>query len=299
MPTPPKRLVIFGCGYVGTAVALEAMAHGIAVTALTRNAANAVVLREQGIEVITADLADQAWHERIPVAPDFALNCVSSGGAGIAGYERSYVRGMESVIAWARRVGPVGTLVYTSSTSVYPQGGGIEVDEEAPTGGAESTERARLLLAAEDMLRAAPPACRRWFILRLAGIYGPGRHHLLEQVKQGEVSGLAAMRLNLIHRDDIVTAIMACFAAPAAVANAVFNVVDDAPTAKAEVVAWLAERLAQSPPRFTGQPVGGRRELTPDRVVRNGRVKAALGWQPRFPSYRDGFAKLVSNTTAL
>ena len=289
-----KRLVIFGCGYVGTAVALEAATRGWSVTALTRNAASAIVLREQQIETVVADLAGDAWHAQIAGDADFVLNCVSSGGRGVDGYRHSYVDGMRSILAWARRRGAAGTLVYTSSTSVYPQGGGMTVEESAPTLAAEAGERAKLLLAAEDELRAAEGAVGRWFILRLAGIYGPGRHHFIDQVRAGEAAGTGEAHLNLIHRDDIVAAINACFNAPATVRNEVFNVVDDAPARKAAITAWLATQLGVAPPRFTGEAVSERRGLTPDRVISNAKLRRALGWAPRYPSFCEGCANLLS-----
>jgi nucleoside-diphosphate-sugar epimerase len=287
-----KELVIFGCGYVGAAVATQAIARGLRVTALTRNAAKAILLRGQGIATVVADLSSATWHDQIPLAPERVLNCVSSGTGGLEGYRRSYVDGMASIAAWARARGGVGTMVYTSSTSVYPQDGGAKVDETAPT--ADAGERGRVLLEAERLLRESAGAWRRWFVLRLAGIYGPGRHHLLEQVKSGEVAGLGSHRLNLAHRDDIVAAIEACFASPAAVASEIFNVADDAPTAKTEVVEWLADRLGAKTPRFTGEPAAGRRKITPDRMIVNTKLKAALGWRPRYPTFREGYENLLS-----
>src|SRR5688572_7340998 len=130
MPTLSGRhLVIFGCGYVGTAVARWAATAGLRVTALTRNAASAVVLREVEINAVVADLASHTWHEEISVAPDFALNCVSSGGGGAEAYRHSYLQGMESIAAWTTARGGIGTFLYTSSTSVYPQGEGAIVNE--------------------------------------------------------------------------------------------------------------------------------------------------------------------------
>jgi nucleoside-diphosphate-sugar epimerase len=285
-----KRLVIFGCGYVGAATALDALARGARVTALTRNAAKADALRAQGIETIVADLASDRWHGQISGEPDFALNSVSSGGGGLAGYQHSYVEGAASIDAWAQRHGRIGTYVYTSSTSVYPQGAGAVLDESAPTHPAHAGERAQLLLATEDRVRASP--CARWFILRLAGIYGPGRHHVIDQVRGGEVAGSGDHRLNVIHRDDIVSAIGACLAAPATVANEIFNVADDGPAHKAEIVAWLAVHLGVPSPRFTGEPASGRRALTPDRVISNAKLRATLGWVPRYPTFREGYASL-------
>ncbi|MSU65182.1 MAG: NAD-dependent epimerase/dehydratase family protein [Opitutus sp.] len=288
-----KRLVIFGCGYVGQAVAQEALARGWHVTALTRNAAKASELIGLGIESLVADLATDEWHERIQGAPQVVLNCVSSGGGGLDGYRRSYVDGMASILAWAGRgPGPVGTFVYTSSTSVYPQGEGAVLDETAATEAVR--ERGRILLEAESALRAATGVCGRWFILRLAGIYGPGRHHFVDQVRSGEVAGRAGHHLNLIHRDDIVGAIWACFGAPPAAANEVFNVADDGAATRADIASWLATRLRLPIPRFSGEPMGNRRSVTPDRIIGNSKLKARLGWRLRHPTFREGYDNLLS-----
>lgn len=287
-----KRLVIFGCGYVGAAVARWAATTGLRVTALTRNPSSAVLLRELDLDTVVADLATDQWHDKIAPAPELALNCVSAGGGGIPSYRHSYVEGMESILAWARQRGPVGTLVYTSSTSVYSQGSGMVIDETVSATAA--SERAQLLLAAESKLQSSGGACARWFVLRLAGIYGPGRHHLLEQVRAGEVSGTADHHLNLIHRDDIASAIAACFSSPIGIGSDVFNVADDGRATKSEIVTWLAGELALAPPRFTGEPAGGRRAVTPDRVISNAKIKAILGWSPRYSTFRDGYASLLS-----
>lgn len=286
-----KRLVVFGCGYLGAEVARAGVARGLRVTALTRNPARAAVLEAEGIRAVVADLAESAWHHQIESRPDFVLNCVSSGGTGLDGYRHSYVEGMQSLLAWLRARGPAGTLVYTSSTSVYPQDGGATVDENATPGG---EERPRLLLEAERQVREGAGARDRWFILRLAGIYGPGRHHLLNQVRTGEVAGRGEYRLNLAHRDDIAAAVLACFAAPAGVRDEIFNVADDGAASKAEVVRWLAQRTGAPEPHFTGEPLAGRRTLTPDRVIANAKLKRTLGWQPRFPTYREGYETLLS-----
>jgi nucleoside-diphosphate-sugar epimerase len=293
-----KSLVIFGCGYVGAAVAGAARAQGAKVTALTRNAEKAGALRAAGIDVVVGELSHAAWHRRIGAAPDCVLNCVSSGGGTLDDYRRSYVEGMSSVLAWARNVGGVGAIVYTSSTSVYPQGDDALVTEADGHDGV--SERGELLLTAERLLCDAAEAGARRFVLRLAGIYGPGRHYLLEQIRSGLVSGLGHHRLNLIHRDDIVGAILACLTSARGEGHApgaaeIFNVADDHPTPKAEVVAWLAARLGVPEPAFSGEPVGGRRALVPNRRISNARIKAALGWRPTFADFRAGYANVLSD----
>lgn len=291
-----RRLVIFGCGYVGTAVARQAVEGGLRVTALTRNPGVAAALEGLGVETVVADLAGDDWHARIPSGADFVLNCVSSGGGGLENYRRSYVAGMRSVLAWAAQRG-VGTLAYTSSTSVYPQGGGVVVDENAPTDGAG--ESALILLEAEKLLgekSAAAPTVQRAFILRLAGIYGPGRHHLLDLLRTGaeEIAGSGDHRLNLIHRDDVARAVWAVFQAPAVVTGGIFNVADDGAATKTEIVGWLANRLGIPAPRFNGEPAQSRRRTPPDRIIANAKLKAELGWRPVFPSFREGYAALLA-----
>lgn len=263
---------------------------GMRVTALTRNAERAAGLRNLGVTTVVADLADELWHGRVGKA-DFALNCVSSGGGGAEAYRRSYFGGMKSVLAWSQGNGPVETLVYTSSTSVYPQGGGVKVDESMPVSGRD--ERTTVLVETEARLRAAGPAVRRSVVLRLAGIYGPGRTHLLEQVRMGEVSGEGAQHLNLIHRDDACGAIWAAFGSATPAEHSVFNVADDGAATKAEITAWLAGQLGVPAPRFTGEPTGGRTPV-PDRIIVNTRLKTVLGWRLRWPDFRAGYASLLS-----
>ena len=166
------------------------------------------------------------------------------------------------------------------------------VDEAMPVSAA--TDQAQILIDTEARVQSNPGAWRRWFVLRLAGIYGPGRHHLLEQVRAGEVAGTGEHHLNLIHRDDVVSAIAACITAAPDAGNEILNVADDGRPRKDEVVNWLAHQLGLPAPRFTGRIIG-RRAATPDRVIANDRLKARLGWRPRYPTFRDGYANLLSH----
>ena len=84
------------------------------------------------------------------------------------------------------------------------------------------------------------------------------------------MSGLGSAHLNLIHRDDAAAAIRAC------------------------IVAWLAGQFGVPLPAFTGQPVGQRRSVTPDRIISNARLKERLGWRPHYATYRDGYGSLLS-----
>jgi len=291
-----KRLVIFGCGYVGSALARVAVSAGIRVEALTRNLDKAAGLRAAGLaKVVLADLSTADWHGQIPGGADFVVNCVGSGGPDA--YRQTYVAGMQSVLAWATKGGvPVDAFVYTSSTSVYSQSGGALVDESSPAGGAALN--GTIIRESEILLQdAAPSTVRRHFILRLAGIYGPDRHHLLDQLRAGSsrLAGTGDHRLNLAHRDDIVAAILACLGAPPNTGSQVFNVADSAPAPRAEVVRWLAGRLGRPVPDFDGS-LTGRNDGTPpaDRIISNAKIQRLLGWQPRYPDYRAGYENILS-----
>lgn len=288
----PRQVALFGAGYIGTALARVLLERGLQVVALTRNLERAAELSAVGARVVVADLASPAWHGEIG-SVDGVVNCVSSGGGGPDGYRHSYVEGARSILQWLGRVKPPEALVYTSSTSVYPQHGGV-VDEESPTDAA--TGNALFLLEAERLMAGAHARglTRRACVLRLAGIYGPGRHHLLDQLRAGHgaLPGRGDHRLNLAHRDDIVAALLLALEKGPEGAT-ILNVADDAPSPKAEVVAWLATRLGVPVPGFSGVGVPGRRAETPDRTVSNRRIKQVLGWRPRYPDFRAGYEAIL------
>lgn len=286
-----RRLWVFGAGYVGSALCRRALAAGWEVRALTRNESTAALLKRDGVECVIADIASTQWHEKVGNWPDAVVNCVSSGGGGVDGYRRSYLEGSCSLAAWRAARGFTGVTIYTGSTSVYPQGEGQSLDELADTG-LGATELAEILLQTERTLADGPG---KTFIFRLSGIYGPGRHHLLDALRAGEtcLPGRGDFHLNLVHRDDIVKAIGCALGAESQVAGGIFNITDDTPARKQEVVSWLAEKMGKPAPSFSGEPTSGRRRLVPDRIILNRKAKAILGWFPSFPSFREGYAAIL------
>lgn len=286
--------MIFGCGYVGTALARCLLDAGVRVGALTRNVERAAGLRALGLaEVIAAPLHATDWQRQLSGDYEAVVNCVSSAGGGLEGYRLSYIEGQQRILEWlAGR--PLRSYVYTSSTSVYPQDGGVEVDETVDTNGPSPT--ARLLLEAERLVAEAP-GLDPWYVLRLAGIYGPERHYLLDQLLEpsGAIPGRGDYTLNMIHRDDAVTAIIAALGGAAP--PGIYNVCDSEPTHKAVVLAELAARLERPLPRFDPEAVSPRLERRggrmPDRKVSNRKALACLGWVPRYPSFREGYGAML------
>ncbi len=288
--------MIFGCGYVGTALAAHCLASGVRVGALTRNPETAAHLRAMGVEeVIEGDLADPDWHARVQGHYEAVVNCVSSAGGGVAGYRKSYLEGQRAILEWCAGRG-IRSYVYTSSTSVYPQDGGVIVDESADT--REAPETGQILLQSEQLVAEAAARLGRWYVLRLAGIYGPGRHHLLDQLRDGPgvIPGRGDYTLNLIHLDDIVAAICAALANSRA-PSGIYNIADDSPETKASLMNWLADALGLPAPRFDPDQVSARLQRRggrmPDRKILNAKAKRELGWAPKYPSFREGYRAML------
>jgi nucleoside-diphosphate-sugar epimerase len=198
-----QRLII-GCGYLGRRVARNWTAQGDTVFALTRTAEHAEGFRQAGITPIVGDITDAASLTGLPEADTILLAVGLDRQAGHSQRD-VYVGGLDNVLS--QLPGSVRRLIYISSTSVYGQNGGEWVDEssecrpESPNG--------QVCLEAERLLQQKVPQAN---ILRLAGIYGPGRLVArIDALRAGQApEGNPDGWLNLIHVDDAVAAVLAC-----------------------------------------------------------------------------------------
>ena len=265
------------------------MEMGWRVSALTRNLDTARFLRDQGVsKVVEAGLAGKGWHDQLDPSQDFVVNCVGAASPTLDGYEESYVRGQESVREWLAG-GKAGALLFTSSISVYPQRGGSLVDETARTENA--SERARLLLEAEEKCLAPSPGISRSFVLRLAGIYGPDRHLLVEKLKRGEsFGGNSSRTLNLIHVEDAARAIVFSLNSGREIKGGIYNVSDGSHFSRGEIVSWLADKLGLQATGFAEDDPPN----SPDRKISIERIKTELKWTPLYNSFVKGYESILS-----
>jgi nucleoside-diphosphate-sugar epimerase len=300
-PTQPqfknKRIAIFGAGWLGTEIAKEALRMGMEVTTLTRNPETSARLRDFGVKnPLAAKLTASEWHGEVPREQDFVVNCVSSSGNGLEGYRESYVLGNRSILEWAGKT-HLASFVYTGSTSVYTQTDGSTVDESSPT--PDPSPSGAILLEAEALLEGHSPF-RSTNVLRLGGLYGPGRHYLLNQLREGsgELAGRGDLLLNLLHLEDAVSAVFA------ALANGLegfqkFNATDGNPSTKQEIVSWMAGKLGMPTPTFNPDattarsPIRQSRGTIPSRIVSNKKLREELRWEPKYPSFREGYEALL------
>ncbi|MCL7463091.1 NAD-dependent epimerase/dehydratase family protein [Pseudomonas sp. NW5] len=278
-----RSVVIVGCGDVGSRLGQQLLAAGWCVYGLRRN----VAALPAGLRPVAADLREAAcpaqWPEQ---APDYLVYCATPDGSGEAAYRAAYVEGLRHVLGWlaARQQRPRRVL-FVSSTGVYGQQAGEWVDEASPC--APQAYNGRILLEAEALAQASGlPATA----VRLAGIYGPGRTWLLDQVRAGyRPATPEPLYGNRIHADDaaaLLAFLLQQDAAGVALADCYLGV-DDAPSPLLEVVDWLRERLGVT--QVLAQPAprrGGSKRCS------NARARA-LGWVPRYPDYRAGYAALL------
>jgi nucleoside-diphosphate-sugar epimerase len=128
-------------------------------------------------------------------------------------------------------------------------------------------------------------------ILRLAGIYGPGRGYWFRQYLKNEarIEGDGGRILNMIHRDDVVGAIIA--ALKSGRPGEVYNVVDNEPVTQRAFFHWLSGALAgELPPSVAEDPGAVRKRGVTNKRVSNERLKMELGYQFKYPTFREGYS---------
>jgi nucleoside-diphosphate-sugar epimerase len=282
------RVLIIGCGYVGLPLGVELVRLGHEVFGVRRSADAGTALADAGIKPLAADVTQPADLARLPGPFDWVVNCVSSGRGGEDQYRQIYLQGTRNLIEWLSAA-PPKKFVYTGSTSVYGQNDGLPVKETSPI--EPATETGRVLLETENVLLEAVrqkkfPAV----ILRVAGIYGPDRGHLLQQYLKNEarIPGQGARFINMIHRDDLVGVIIAALTSGRP--GEIYNAVDDEPVAQIPFFRWLSETLGKWMPPFAGEAeeAGRKRGLTNKRV-QNRKLKMELGHQFKYPNFRKGY----------
>lgn len=283
MFSPSHRVLILGAGYVGRRLAdMLREQDGLAPTLWVQSADSARELQGAGFETVVGDAADPAiWeplkHERF----DAMVLAASSGRGGVEAYERVFL----DVPAEAIRQQPGARLVFVSSTSVYGQQHGEDVSEASEA--EPTTPTSRVLRRAEDLAL--------WHgatVLRVAGIYGPGRSIYLKKLREGTATldGAGKRYLNQVHRADVAGAIHHVLAEPAT-AGQIFNVADDSHPTLRELYRWLAERLDKEMPPSAAPDPNRKRGQTSKRVS-NAKLKTS-GWVPVYATYQDGYEAVM------
>ncbi|MBY6127252.1 SDR family oxidoreductase [Qipengyuania aquimaris] len=257
------RLFIFGLGYTAGRFAQEMRAKGWHVDA-TGSAGNVEFSDRGAVEKALAS----ATHVLSSVPPDRES-------------------GLDPVLSTYRNQMGEAWYGYLSSTGVYGDAAGAWVDETSPTGKGRRTARSE---ADALWLRLGAR------VFRLPGIYGPGRS-IFERIEAGKAHriDLPGQVFSRVHVDDIVAGLVAAIesGAPAGA----YNLADDLPTSQNAVVEEAARLLGIDPPPLQTIEEA---DLSPmargfyaeNRRVANGKAKRILGWEPEYPTYREGLAAI-------
>jgi len=297
MNEPLPHVLIAGCGYVGKRLALRLQAQ-FDVTGMVRTSASAMDLAALGIRAHILDLDRIRTATSVPERLDQAaiIYLAPPTPSGESDLRLDRFLQIASV--------PPRVFVYMSTTGVYGDTGGALVDESSPL--EPRTERARRRVSAEEMTRVWCTERRiRRVILRVPGIYGPGRLPLdrlreREPVVREEDAGIS----NRIHVDDLVEACAVAVVNPEA--RGVYTISDGSSitsTAFLNAVADIAKlprppqvsmeeaQLTFSPSRLSF--------IDESRRVSNERMLKHLGVRLKYADYREGIKASLAEQSGI
>jgi nucleoside-diphosphate-sugar epimerase len=283
-----SRLFLFGFGYCARHFlrAFEASGGGATATATSRDGAGAPAAGR--VELLAFSPAGS--DPRIPgrIAESAALL------ASIPPDERGdpAMRAFRDAIL---RSPTLERIVYLSSTGVYGDHGGAWIDETAAC--VPSDARSALRLEAENGWRSVgSESGKAVHVLRLGGIYGPGRN-ALEDLRNGTARRVVkpGLAFNRIHVEDIARAIAACLANRGP--GGTWNVVDDEPAPPQDVVAYAAALAGVEPPpeipfEAAGLSTAARAFYADSKRCANRALRRELGVTLAYPTYREGLRAL-------
>ena len=199
------KIAIIGCGYVGSAVAKlwSEKGHKMIITTTTPERVSELQNITQQVVVMKGN----DFNAMKDVLQNQEVVLLSVGDRYRTGYKQTYLETAETLLTALKKTPTVKQIIYTGSYSVYGDKNGEWVDENSSV--TPATEGGKILHETEQVLLSASTPQQRVCILRLGGIYGPGR----ELVKifsrwEGQTRpGSGNDVTNWIHLDDIVEAL--------------------------------------------------------------------------------------------
>lgn len=276
--TESIRVLVAGCGDVGGRAAALLAARGAQVWGLRRRPDQL----PPGVLPCAADLGNPATLRALPEV-DYLLFAGAADHSSEASYRALYVEGLRNLLA-ALPAAP-RRLLFTSSTGVYAQSQGEWVDEQSPT--EPNRFSGRIMLEAEQLALASGfPAT----LVRLGGIYGPGRNRLIEMVRSGHGSSAnSPIFANRIHSEDAarILAFLVERDQRGLVVEGCYLGVDDDPAPVHEVEAFIACQLGVSLAQSDESNRSGSKRCS------NRRLRQS-GFNLLYPSYREGYRALLS-----
>lgn len=275
-------VLIAGCGDLGCQLGSQLSQKGHQVYGIRRNI-EALPEEITGLECnLFRPICD------LPDKIDYVFYIVSADKYKDIDYYHAYVLGVKNLLH-ALQDHHVKRFFFTSSTSVFGQSEGEWVDESSPT--EEHGFSTRRLIEGEQLaLEGDIPAT----VIRFGGIYGPGRTHLIDLVREGKAHCMENVWSNRIHSADCVGIFIHLMELNEQTPDKVDEIyigVDNQPTPSCEVYEWLAEQL--SVPEVEHQePSENTRLMRSNKRLSNARLRAT-GYEMHYPTYQDGYIELI------
>lgn len=273
-------VLIVGCGDLGSAVAVLLHQAGHQVIGV-RKSAQQLPFNMQTVQLdITLPRAVSALEF---FRPEIILYCVAATAQEDDNYYQHYVLGLQHVLASQATNPNLKHVFFVSSTRVYGQQTS-ELLDEATLALANDFGGFRLL-EAEQQLQSIHCSST---VLRLSGIYGPGRLYLVNMAKDRARWPQQNQWSNRIHRDDAAgfIAYLVGLVLDGHPVQPLYVVTDSMPTAQYDVLNWLAKRLHLSHQAdAAATPTQGKR-------LSNRRLLAS-GYELKYPNYQVGYSELV------
>ncbi len=292
--------LIVGCGYLGTRLAQALIAQRSTIFGTTRSEQKAKHLAALGIRPlllsVTEPLTYASLSRALQAHPLDVYYMIPPGRLDGSPSTRQTVLGGTAHMVRALKHAQVRRAILVSSTAVYGQTNGQRIDADTPA--EPNGERAELMLQGEQLWLHAGQG---FHVLRLAGIYGPGRVIGLKAVReQAPLIGDPEALLNLIHVDDAVSLLLAITHSESA--SPIELGCDGHPTPRIEYYTRLAELLNVAPPvTMDAQMAAIHLGLNPERLSRssskaldNRITRQRTGWEPAYPGFRAGLRALLN-----
>lgn len=280
------RALIAGCGYLGRAIADLLVADGWEIEGWTMSLGSARELSVAGHSALSVDISNEKSVTARKSQFDAVIHSASTRGGDVEAYRSVYLNGARNLLENFANARPL----FVSSTSVYAQSSGEWVTEESPA--EPKHETGKILRKAEDLIRD-----HNGVIIRLGGLYGPGRSALLRKFLSGEakIDPDGDRFMNQIHRDDAAEAIRFLMGRGQSDAQT-YNLVDNQPVLLNECYRWLATALHRPIPP-TGESLSKRKRGDSNKRVSNEKLRS-LGWTPKYPTFAEGMTKSVLQSSA-
>ncbi len=291
-----SRILIAGCGYLGTALGSSLNAAGHEVWGLKRQPLDL----PPTIRSFAADLTDPSTLTKLPQPLDYVIYSAAATSFSEADYQSAYYIGVYNILSSLQKLSQQPQrFLFVSSTSVYNQHQGEWVDEDTSTQ-SDSFSGLCIRKGEELVLNSPLPAV----VVRFGGIYGPGRSRLIDSIRNGGATrtpGGIPLYTNRIHRDDCTRVLEHLIYLPISNLKSIYIAVDNEPAPLNEVLLWIASQLGVSEPSVALQsqlkPVANSNAWRPRANKRclNTRLRDS-GFQFLYPSYREGYSALLSAT---